>query len=176
VTHAPRRVKNFTECFEENLLPNGAFSTKLGPQVSLFPVPIFGFNTGSFFSFLFLSVSHPLYLLCAPQATAADAPSDVIPLDQSVSSSSFSRPAPARARVIRPEHKRAPTAAAGWERPKDDPFELHRPEIGDGPPRAPLTAAPTSFRDLKIEVRAALSSSYNLISKRQRPSQSRVGG
>jgi hypothetical protein len=26
----------FTECFEENLLPNGAFSTKLGPQVSLF--------------------------------------------------------------------------------------------------------------------------------------------
>jgi hypothetical protein len=34
----------FTECFEENLLPNGAFSTKLGPQVSLFPVPIFGVN------------------------------------------------------------------------------------------------------------------------------------
>jgi hypothetical protein len=35
----------FTECFEENLLPNGVFSTKLGPQVSLFPVPIFGVNT-----------------------------------------------------------------------------------------------------------------------------------
>jgi hypothetical protein len=34
----------FTECFEENLLPNGAFSTELGPQVSLFPVPIFGVN------------------------------------------------------------------------------------------------------------------------------------
>jgi hypothetical protein len=34
----------FTECFEENLLPNGAFSIKLGPQVSLFPVPIFGVN------------------------------------------------------------------------------------------------------------------------------------
>jgi hypothetical protein len=34
----------FTECFEENLLPNGAFSTKLDPQVSLFPVPIFGVN------------------------------------------------------------------------------------------------------------------------------------
>jgi hypothetical protein len=31
----------FTECFEENLLSNGA-PTKLGPQVSLFPVPIFG--------------------------------------------------------------------------------------------------------------------------------------
>jgi hypothetical protein len=29
----------FTECFEKNLLPNGAFSTKLGPQVSLFPIP-----------------------------------------------------------------------------------------------------------------------------------------
>jgi hypothetical protein len=29
---------------EENLLPNGAFSTKLGPQVSLFPVLIFGVN------------------------------------------------------------------------------------------------------------------------------------
>jgi hypothetical protein len=35
----------FTECFEENLLPNGAFSTKLGPQVSLFTVPIFGVNS-----------------------------------------------------------------------------------------------------------------------------------
>jgi hypothetical protein len=35
----------FTERFEENLLPNGAFSTKLGPQVSLFPAPIFGVNT-----------------------------------------------------------------------------------------------------------------------------------
>jgi hypothetical protein len=34
----------FTECFEENLLPNGAFCTKLSPQVSLFPVPIFGVN------------------------------------------------------------------------------------------------------------------------------------
>jgi hypothetical protein len=34
----------FTECFEENLLSNGAFSTKLSPQVSLFPVPIFGVN------------------------------------------------------------------------------------------------------------------------------------
>jgi hypothetical protein len=34
----------FTECFEGNLLPNCAFSTKLGPQVSLFPVPIFGVN------------------------------------------------------------------------------------------------------------------------------------
>jgi hypothetical protein len=34
----------FTECFEENLLPKGAFSTKLGPQVSLFPVPYFGVN------------------------------------------------------------------------------------------------------------------------------------
>jgi hypothetical protein len=34
----------FTGCFEENLLPNGAFSTKLGPQVSPFPVPIFGVN------------------------------------------------------------------------------------------------------------------------------------
>jgi hypothetical protein len=34
----------FTECSEENLLPNGAFPTKLGPQVSLFPVPIFGVN------------------------------------------------------------------------------------------------------------------------------------
>jgi hypothetical protein len=37
----------FTECFEENLLPNGVFSTKLGPQVSLFPIPIFGVNTCS---------------------------------------------------------------------------------------------------------------------------------
>jgi hypothetical protein len=37
----------FTECFEENLLPNGVFSTKLGPQVSLFPVPIFGVNSRS---------------------------------------------------------------------------------------------------------------------------------
>jgi hypothetical protein len=27
-------------------LPNGAFSTKLGPHVSLFPVPIFGVNLG----------------------------------------------------------------------------------------------------------------------------------
>jgi hypothetical protein len=35
----------FTECFEENLLSNSAFSTKLGPQVSLFPVPIFGVNS-----------------------------------------------------------------------------------------------------------------------------------
>jgi hypothetical protein len=34
----------FTECFEENLLPNGAFSTKLGSRVSLFPVPIFSVN------------------------------------------------------------------------------------------------------------------------------------
>jgi hypothetical protein len=34
----------FTECFEENLFLNGAFSTKLGPHVSLFPVPIFGVN------------------------------------------------------------------------------------------------------------------------------------
>jgi hypothetical protein len=38
----------FTECFEENLLPNGAFSTKLGPQVSLFPVPIFDVNIWPF--------------------------------------------------------------------------------------------------------------------------------
>jgi hypothetical protein len=38
----------FTECFEENLLPNGAFSTKLGPRVSLFPVPIFGVNSDLF--------------------------------------------------------------------------------------------------------------------------------
>jgi hypothetical protein len=39
----------FTERFKENLKPNGAFSTKLGPQVSLFPVPIFSVNrvTGS---------------------------------------------------------------------------------------------------------------------------------
>jgi hypothetical protein len=34
----------FTECFEENLLSNDAFSTKLGAQVSLFPVPMFGVN------------------------------------------------------------------------------------------------------------------------------------
>jgi hypothetical protein len=34
----------FTECFEENLLSNGALSTKLRPQVSLFPVSIFGVN------------------------------------------------------------------------------------------------------------------------------------
>jgi hypothetical protein len=33
-----------TECFGENFLPNGVFFTKLGPQVSLFPVPIFGVN------------------------------------------------------------------------------------------------------------------------------------
>jgi hypothetical protein len=39
----------FTECFKENLLPNGAFSTKLGPQVSLFPVPIFGVNICPFY-------------------------------------------------------------------------------------------------------------------------------
>jgi hypothetical protein len=35
----------FTECFEENLLPNGVFSTKLGLHVCLFHVPIFGVNT-----------------------------------------------------------------------------------------------------------------------------------
>jgi hypothetical protein len=35
----------FTECSEENLLPNGTLSTKLSPQVSLFPVPIFVVNT-----------------------------------------------------------------------------------------------------------------------------------
>jgi hypothetical protein len=40
----PLTADAFTECFEENLLPNGAFCTKLGPQVSLFPVPIFGVN------------------------------------------------------------------------------------------------------------------------------------
>jgi hypothetical protein len=34
----------FTERFKENLLPNGALPTKLGPQVSLFSVPIFGVN------------------------------------------------------------------------------------------------------------------------------------
>jgi hypothetical protein len=33
-----------TECFEENILPNGAFSTKLVPQVSLFHGGIFGVN------------------------------------------------------------------------------------------------------------------------------------
>jgi hypothetical protein len=38
-------VDAFTECFEENFLPNCAFSTKLGPQVSLFTVSIFGVNT-----------------------------------------------------------------------------------------------------------------------------------
>jgi hypothetical protein len=38
----------FTECFEENLLPNGAFSIKLGPRVSLLPVPIFGVNIRPF--------------------------------------------------------------------------------------------------------------------------------
>jgi hypothetical protein len=34
----------FTEYLEENFLSNGVFLTKLGPQVSLFPVPIFGVN------------------------------------------------------------------------------------------------------------------------------------
>jgi hypothetical protein len=34
----------FTECFEKNFLSNGVFLTKLVPQVSLFPVPIFGVN------------------------------------------------------------------------------------------------------------------------------------
>jgi hypothetical protein len=37
----------FTECFEENLLPNGALPTKLGPQVSLFSVAIFSVNTST---------------------------------------------------------------------------------------------------------------------------------
>jgi hypothetical protein len=36
-------VDAFTECFEENLLPNGALLPP-GPQVSLFPIPIFGVN------------------------------------------------------------------------------------------------------------------------------------
>jgi hypothetical protein len=57
----------FTECFEENLLPNGAFSTKLGPQVSLFPVPIFGVNIcpfnyrikDDFISELTINAQHP---------------------------------------------------------------------------------------------------------------------
>jgi hypothetical protein len=34
----------FTECFEENFLPNGVSLPKLGPQVSLSPVAIFGLN------------------------------------------------------------------------------------------------------------------------------------
>jgi hypothetical protein len=33
-----------TECFEENLLSNGAFFAKFGSHVSLFTVPIFGMN------------------------------------------------------------------------------------------------------------------------------------
>jgi hypothetical protein len=48
-----RLQTSFTECFEENLLPNGAFS-KLGPQVSLFPVPIFGVNTCTIYTTIFL--------------------------------------------------------------------------------------------------------------------------
>jgi hypothetical protein len=35
----------FTECFKENFLSNGAFLTKLGPQVSLFSIPILGVNS-----------------------------------------------------------------------------------------------------------------------------------
>jgi hypothetical protein len=35
----------FTESFEENLLPNGASLPNFGPQVSPFPVPIFGVNS-----------------------------------------------------------------------------------------------------------------------------------
>jgi hypothetical protein len=33
---------SFTECFEENLLPNGVSLPNFGPQISLLPVPNFG--------------------------------------------------------------------------------------------------------------------------------------